>query len=186
MKTSWFWLRFLLAALILAWVFGFGWFTRDIRAIAPAPTLRTDAIVVLTGGSGRIGHALELMRKKRATRLLITGAHPQTTLAQLAAQYSESGDLFSCCIDLGHVAGDTIGNAAEAASWVEDKGFASVRLVTSDYHMPRSLLEFRARLPQIVIVPDAVAGHASPVQLIMEYSKYVVRLSWLWLQQVAS
>ena len=35
-------------------------------------------------------------------------------------------------------------------------GFKSIRLVTANYHMPRSLIEFRRAMPSILIVPHPV------------------------------
>jgi uncharacterized SAM-binding protein YcdF (DUF218 family) len=179
------WLRYLLGGLLLAWLAGFFWFERQVRTAYPPQLVKTDAIVALTGGSGRISRAIKLLQQGQADRLLITGAHPETTVAQLSRQHRASKSLFACCIDIGRAAGDTIGNAAEAAIWVQNRGFASVRLVTSDYHMPRSLMEFRARMTGVTVVPDAVPGPRNWLRLASEYTKFLARSGWLWLRGVS-
>lgn len=176
------WLRYLLGLMALGWTAGFVWFSHAVEAMVPAPPQKTDAIVALTGGSGRISRAIAVLERREAQRLLITGAHPQTTAAQLARLNRTSPALFECCIDVGRAAGDTIGNAAEAAIWARDRGFSSVRLVTSDYHMLRSRMEFKARMPGVVVLADPVASNVGIITLAGEYSKYIARRAWLGLR----
>jgi uncharacterized SAM-binding protein YcdF (DUF218 family) len=116
-----------------------------------------DGIVVLTGGPARIDEALNLLWQHRGRRLLITGVHPHTSERRLS-QLSGRVELFDCCVDIGHQAADTRGNAEEAKSWAEQNNFRRLIIVTSDYHMARAMLEFTRRMPDVVLIPWPVAG----------------------------
>lgn len=129
-----------LVAVVLA---GFLWFADSVTTLAPPSQARADAIVVLTGGYQRIDQAVELLRRGSGRRLLISGAHPTTSPAQIRKMTQASRDLFDCCVDVGYEALDTIGNANEISRWIHDHGYTSVLVVTNNYHMPRSLMELR-------------------------------------------
>lgn len=150
----------LLLVLFLAWLGGLIYFTTLIPDRVVDPQTVTDAVVVLTGGSDRVQQGLQLLADGKAKRLLISGVHRESSLADLlkAAQPPAglTPQLIQCCISVGYQAGNTSGNAREAADWAAATGIRSVRLVTADYHMPRSLLEFRRALPAAVIVPHPV------------------------------
>ncbi|WP_097063355.1 YdcF family protein [Sphingomonas guangdongensis] len=138
---------------------------------------RTDAIVVLTGGPGRIPHALQLLQDGAAGRMLISGADPSVRPRELAAEYRVPPRLFACCIDLGAEAVDTRSNAEETARWVRTHRYRSVRLVTADWHMPRSQLELRYALANdaVEVIGDAVPTNPPFAMLVREYNKYLVR-----------
>jgi uncharacterized SAM-binding protein YcdF (DUF218 family) len=175
-----FWLRliFILAAV---WIGGFLWFWTQLPPnILSAPlTLETDGIVVLTGGEGRVARGLQSLAKGQAKRLLISGAFRETKPSEIAAATNMPLRLFACCVDVGYDAGNTIGNAGEAAAWIGKNKYRTVRIVTSRYHVPRSLLEFEARLPATQIIMDAVPDTASKTELVREYNKFLIRLVWL-------
>ncbi|WP_419906684.1 YdcF family protein [Hoeflea sp.] len=119
-------------------------FARDVIELVPPRNLaEADGIVVLTGGRQRIERALELLDDGTAERLLISGVNPATTGQQIQTLTDTEPALFECCVDIGHDAIDTIGNANEAASWVQQHGYSDVIVVTSNYHMPRSLIELQ-------------------------------------------
>nr|WP_235891010.1 ElyC/SanA/YdcF family protein [Pararhizobium mangrovi] len=127
------------AGVVLAGFLRFAEHVAEMKTPTPAPS--ADAIVVLTGGPRRIESALRLLRDGAAHRLLISGVNPKTTGEEIRKLTKSSRDLFSCCVDIGHDAIDTIGNANETARWIHDNGYRHVVLVTNDYHMPRSLME---------------------------------------------
>ncbi|MBA5778593.1 YdcF family protein [Stappia sp. F7233] len=148
----------------------------------------SDAIVVLTGGSDRISQALGLLKEGQARRLLISGVHPATTPEQIVRSTAADPDLFACCVDLDRKALNTTENAAETAKWAQEKGFSSLLVVTSAYHMPRSLLELQTAMPSAKLIPYPVVrenldmGHwyldpATTQLLLREYVKYTV--AWL-------
>jgi uncharacterized SAM-binding protein YcdF (DUF218 family) len=136
---------------------GFLWFAHSVSTLAPAPNARADAIVVLTGDEERITTGVRLMLEGRARRLLISGVHPTTRVPTELKRRIEGSDaarkaLVSCCVDIGRDALNTIGNADEARQWVQAHGFHSIIVVTSAYHMQRSLAEFERALPETRLV----------------------------------
>jgi len=161
--------------LLLLWIIGFAWFAIDLPRPA-GDDAHTGSVVVLTGGAGRIDRALDILEAKAAGRLLISGVDRDVKPAELAAEYDRPGALFDCCIDLGFQAVDTRSNALETARWAARRGDKSVRLVTSDWHMRRALLELeRAMPPEVRLLPDAVQTQPSLGTLFTEYNKYLMR-----------
>lgn len=165
----------LLSFLILLWMIGFAWFAIDLPRPAN-PEMQTDSVVVLTGGPKRIDHALEILEAEKAKRLLISGVDREVKSGELAAEHDRPDTLFACCVDLGFQAVDTRSNALETARWAARRNDKSIRLVTSDWHMPRAKLELeRALAPTVTILPDAVATAPSLTTLFKEYNKYLMR-----------
>ncbi len=136
---------------------GFVRFARDVATLQPVPaTARSiDGIVVLTGGEQRLGRGLELLREGRGRRLLVSGVNRDTSAGALARTTGTDPALFECCVDLDYEALDTIGNAEMTVRWAREHGFSRLLLVTSDYHVPRSLLEMTGipGAPEIVPYP---------------------------------
>ena len=163
-----------LSALLLIYVLGYALFV--VLLPGPARAQRTDGIVVLTGGPNRVVHALDLMEKKQAKRLLVSGVDRTVKPAELAAANDVDQQLFECCVDLGRESVDTRSNAQETARWVDKNKFKTVRLVTTDWHMPRARFELSRQLGEDVdILGDAVTSNPSFRQLFMEYNKYLLR-----------
>jgi uncharacterized SAM-binding protein YcdF (DUF218 family) len=166
----------ILSLLFLAWVLGFAWFA--LLPPLPAGAQKTDAIVVLTGGPGRIDRALERLEAGDAKRLLISGVAREVKPKELAAEYKRPEELFDCCIALGFEAEDTRSNATEVATWVARRNYKSVRLITTDWHMRRAEYELaRAVGDKVTIVPDAVHSEPSFATLFREYHKYLAGLA---------
>ncbi len=115
-----------------------------------------DAIVVLTGGSERIGEAARLLRGGRAKKLLISGVNPQTSETAVRRLAGLDAALFRCCVTLGYGAKNTRGNAREARAWQRANKFRSLIVVTAAYHMPRSLVELSQRMPGVELIPHPV------------------------------
>jgi len=163
--------------------------------IASEPTTnsqKTDAIIALTGGKERIPEGIRLLNEGMAERLLISGVDKQTKATELLdsqplpAEEIQKADLKK--ILLGRQAVDTIGNAEETANWVQKNNISSIRLVTANYHMPRAHLEFRKKMPDLIIIENPVFPHdfnkndwqnnkATRDLIIKEYFKYLYR--WL-------
>lgn len=164
----------LLSFLLLIYLLGYALFV--VMLPKPADAARTDGIVVLTGGPGRVARGLELMAAGQAERMLVSGVDRSVRPEELAAEYDADMRLFDCCIDLGRESIDTRSNATETARWLGRHEVRTVRLVTNDWHMPRAGLEFSLDVPEDVeIIPDAVPGKASFRQLFKEYNKYLLR-----------
>ncbi|MEM8688366.1 MAG: YdcF family protein [Pseudomonadota bacterium] len=170
---------------VIAAVVGFFRFTAALERQVQVPGSEADAIVVLTGATGRIKAGLELLRKDQGKRLLISGVYPATTSKQLIDATKTSKDLFACCVDLGKTAQDTIGNAKEAAEWATKHKYKSLILVTSSFHMPRTLIEFGNAMPGLKLVPYPVKAPAkkwwadsrTAALFVSEYSKLI--LAWV-------
>lgn len=155
-------LVFLIILLLMIWVFGFVAFTASVLLMRPAsPIEKTDSIVVLTGGKNRIETGLALFSEHLAPELFITGVHEHVTKEDLINRHTGLA-LPSCCITIGYKATTTTGNANEVAEWLRDRKFKTITLVTSNYHMPRAMLEFRRAVPDISIIayPVVQAGDA--------------------------
>ena len=168
------------ALLLVLYLLGFALFS--VTLAGPAAAERTDAVVVLTGGKGRIERAIAVMQQKRAERLLISGADPSVTKPDLARRLgTRSRPVLRCCVDLGSEAVDTHSNAEEARRWMQRQGYSSLRLVTSDWHMRRASYEFHQGLPETEILEDAVPTRPSLFVLAAEYNKYLLRRAALWL-----
>jgi len=175
--------RFFAGALIV-WALGFVWFAIDLPGPARggAEGVRTDAVVVPTGGAGRIERGLQIMATGRSGHMLVSGVDPEVKPREFAVQFKVPMKAMECCITLGYEAVDTRGNAAEIAKWIAESDYRSVRLVTTDWHMRRASGELRHVLPDsISVVEDAAPSEPSLQTLFLEYHKLLAsRLSWLW------
>jgi uncharacterized SAM-binding protein YcdF (DUF218 family) len=167
-------IRRIVSALALVWLFGFVWFALFLPQ--PLGDWRTDGIVVFTGGPKRIDRALDLLADGQAQRLLISGVDRDVRPSELAAEYGRPVALFDCCVVLGHEAVDTRSNGEEVAGWVQRRGYRSLRLVTTDWHMRRARFEVERALPSdIIVVADAVPSRPSFRTLWVEYHKLLLR-----------
>ena len=170
-----------LAGLVaLAWSLGFAAFM--LLLPPPLEGNTTDAIVVPTGGAGRIDRGIALLQARQARRMLVTGVAPGVRPIDLARTYRTSPKLFACCIDLGADAVDTRSNAEETAAWVKTHGYRTVRLVTSEWHVPRARMELAGVLgPGILVLGDGVPSTPRLGTLVNEYNKLLLRRVALWL-----
>jgi uncharacterized SAM-binding protein YcdF (DUF218 family) len=165
-------IRRLFSALILVWALGFAWFAIDLPR--PAGAQKTDGIVVLTGGPGRIQRGLDILNAGHAQRMLVSGVDRRVRPADLVATFHVSPGLLAR-VDLGRSAVDTRSNALETRRWIADHHYHSIRLVTTDWHMRRARFELRQVMKGIVVVPDAVTSEPELIGLLREYHKYLLR-----------
>ncbi len=147
---------------------------------------RADGIVALTGGAQRIGDAIDLLANGYGRRLLITGVNERTSRDEIARLNPTQRHWIDCCVDLDYRARNTIGNAIETRRWMRLHRFSTVAVVTSNYHMPRTLVELDHALPGIErVVPYPVVAegfdagrwwqHPSAARLLAsEYLKFLV------------
>lgn len=163
--------------LVVAWALGFGFFVLTLpKAKLIETTPKSDGIIVLTGGAGRLEAGLRLLESKVAERMLISGVNPVVEPHELSALTGAEEALFTCCIDLDRAAPNTAGNATESALWANERGYRSFVLVTADYHMPRSLVLFRRAMPGAHFFAHPVEGEWPILYLVHEYNKYMVTL----------
>ena len=146
-----------LICLSLTWISGFIVFIITLPQTPFSISHKTDALVVLTGGSDRLEAALTLMHQQVSDKMLISGVHPQTTLKDILKLDSESNVLLAGVkIFLDYDAHSTLENAQKTRKWVHDYHVKSIRLVTAHYHMPRALLEFHQNLRHINILSHPI------------------------------
>jgi uncharacterized SAM-binding protein YcdF (DUF218 family) len=169
------WLVRVLALALALYAIGFGLFAMTLPR--PAGDERTDAIVVLTGGTGRLERGFDLIQRHISGQMLISGVERTVRPQELAAHYNVDPQLFECCIVLGREAVDTRTNADEVGAWVARRRLHSIRLVTNDVHMLRARHEIGRRLPaDVSVVEDAVPSHPDLWQIFREYNKML--LGW--------
>lgn len=167
-------IRRLVSLVLLAWALGFAWFV--VALPRPADDAPTDAIVVLSGAKGRIERGLDLLARKRARALFFSGVERTVRSTELAERTGRPAALFACCVTLGQEAVDTRSNAEESAAWLKARRYRSVRLVTTDWHMPRARFELeRLAGGAFTIMPDAVKSEPNFAALFTEYNKYILR-----------
>jgi uncharacterized SAM-binding protein YcdF (DUF218 family) len=178
----------------LAFAIGFWRFADRVASAAPPPDVRAEGIVALTGGASRIQDALQLLAEGRGRRLLITGVNPATSRRELLRHVPGSDPLFDCCVDLDWRAMNTIGNAEETRKWAERRGFRSLIVVTSAYHVPRSMAELNRVLPgvELIAYPVPVERLHGPwwrdapmARLLLgEYVKYIAAVARMSLEPI--
>lgn len=178
---------FVLGLAIGLYLVGLIWFAESIPRHPADRTETTDAIVVLTGGPLRLKEGFSLLLENRAQKMLVSGVARGVELNELLRVAGTPPLSVACCVELGYVADNTASNADEARAWMAKEGFSSLRLVTANYHMPRSLLEFRRAMPAMHIVPHPVfpenfkredwwAWRGTFTLVALEYNKYLLTL----------
>jgi uncharacterized SAM-binding protein YcdF (DUF218 family) len=178
----------ILGSLAVIFIGGFLLFATGIPRVETPPPRPADGIVALTGGASRISDAMELLAHNQGKRLLISGVNPATKPSELIRLTPEYEKLFTCCIDLGHQALNTTGNAAEIAQWSRALKFHSLIVVTSAWHMPRALVELRREMHDTELIAFPVVTErmrdspwwrsAQTARLLMlEYVKYLATLA---------
>ncbi len=170
-----FWRRLALALILLglgSFLGGYVWFAQSIatQTIAIAQVSKADGIVAPTGGQSRLATAFDLLLADRAQRLLVTGADaeltPENLIDYLGIADTDQASMkrFTCCVDIEKEAQDTIGNAAAMAKWVAANNYTDVIIVTSAYHMPRTMLLARHEMPSVALHPHPVISPSVPTQ----------------------
>jgi uncharacterized SAM-binding protein YcdF (DUF218 family) len=174
-----------MAILFVGAAVGFIAFLSQLRGVEIKPARNADGIVVFTGGSSRVSDAMELLAGGYGKRLLISGVHPTNAVRDISRSLPDNQSLLGCCVDLDRSAVNTRSNAAETRRWARERGFKSLIVVTSNFHMPRALAELRHQLPEATLVPFPVVSDRVRVEswwssrstarlLFSEYLKYIL------------
>jgi len=178
------------AALAFLWLAGMVWFVEQVPRETTPDRSPTDAIVVLTGGTGRLDEGLRLLAAGSGRELFVSGVARGVDVAVLLRLARRNPEELDRRISIGYRADNTAGNARETAAWMRERSFVSLRLVTASYHMPRSLVEFRRAMPGLRIVPHPVfppqfkgeewwAWPGTAALLAREFAKYLIALAYL-------
>ena len=140
-----------------------------------------DAIIVFTGGENRVQSGIDLISNNVGKRLFISGVNPDTNIFDISEQILSDEDLLNCCIDLGKKANNTIENAIESIDWIKNNNYKNVIIVTSNYHMKRSLFILKNFDRSINFIPHNVQSkflqnknitiYAKMKTIISEYAK---------------
>ncbi len=185
LRMVWYVLGGGIIAACLALICGFFIYVDTVQSYSISKDHRADGIVTLTGGAQRIDEALQLLAQGQGKRMLISGVNERTTREEIVRRNPSHASLFNCCIDLDYMARNTIGNAIQARRWAVANNFSSLIIVTSNYHMPRTMVELRHVMPNIQKIPYAVSAGSIQTdgwwhdgttlqRLANEYIKYLV------------
>ncbi len=144
--------------LLGAFIIGFIVFASSLGSKDAVTIQKADAIVAFTGGSDRISDAVELLASGRGDRLLISGVNLSTSVERLSKVTQRGNNFFACCIDIDYAAKNTVENAIETRRWVEERGIKSLIVVTSNYHMPRAMIELHRALPDVKLIAHPIVS----------------------------
>ena len=161
----------------VALIYAIGFLYFAVTLPEPMGHAKTDAVLVPTGGPGRIARGLEVIRDGDAKRMFVSGVDPEVKPQEFAKEFSVRAREMRCCVTLGFLAVDTRSNAGEAAQWLTSNDVRTVRLVTTDWHMRRAAAELRHTIPeQVLVLEDAVPSDPVLGELFLEYNKLLAAL----------
>ena len=167
-------LRRIISVVLIVWALGFVWFA--IALPRPLEGGKSAAVVVPTGGAGRIDRGLEVLEQGLAPKLFVSGVDREVRPVEFAVEYKVSAAIMACCVTLGFDSVDTRSNGLEISRWLAANKIGSVRLVTSDWHMRRAAWELRHVAPgNLVVIEDAIPTRPSLRTLFLEYHKLLAR-----------
>ena len=180
-----------LLAITVLWLAGFVWYAGEITKATPGPDspldeTRADAVVVLTGAQDRLGVGFELLAQGHAQRMFISGVYRGVDVQQILRTLRRSPREAENAIVLGYGADDTVGNARETAEWMTKENLSSLILVTSNFHMPRALLEFHAAMPDVIIMPHATASPSFKIEAWWRWPGTLHLIASEWTKYVAA
>ncbi len=177
---------------IVGLALGFVGFVQSLAYVPATLPKHADGVVVLTGGAERVADAVQLLADRKADKLLITGVNKSTSSRAIARQIPQFSAFFSCCITLGYTALNTAGNARETQIWARNQHIEKTLIVvTSNYHMPRALVEISHALPHVRLLPYPVIHHHTEREIwhqpdlrrlvAFEYVKFLVARLRTWI-----
>ena len=162
-------------------------YLHEISGPSYKSTSSADGIVILTGTPARLKVGFELLKSGAAKRVLISGVNNRVSREDLRIAMGESDAIMKCCVDLGRLARDTVGNAYETSLWAAEHNFKDLLVVTSAYHMPRSLVEMKRQMPKKNLYAFSPKSDALELEkwwkkpalvyvLVTEFNKFIISL----------
>lgn len=157
--------------LFLIWITGLILFIYFTPKAEIEHNKKVDAIIVLTGARGRIDAGLELLSKNQAKALFISGVGKRADLDDLSKHLpsfplDKIGNLRPN-IYLGYLANSTKENASESLEWIKKNNYKKIILVTSNFHILRSIYLFKYMMPDVEIIPY-------PIVHPRQYTSYLI------------
>tara|TARA_Y100000991_G_scaffold405_1_gene294 strand:+ start:977 stop:1591 length:615 start_codon:yes stop_codon:yes gene_type:complete len=153
---------------------------------------KSSNIVILTGGTNRIKDGLNIINhfdksKRTKFKILVSGTGKGFSKNSLIKQIGPNFNpkLIECCIFLDSVSKNTLTNAIETSKWANRNDLKEFILITSNYHMPRAILEFKNVMPNHKIYTFAITPRKHNIKewmssyetfslIFKEFCKYIV------------
>ncbi len=140
---------------LLSLIVGFFWwvlllfntFPKKVYLNSPSEISGKVGVIVLTGGKNRIEKGVDILSKGYGDKLLISGVFMPSEIEAKFSLEKEKKELFNCCVSFDQKSKNTIENAEEVNKWLnQNKDIKSIILVSSYYHLPRSIMIFEKKI----------------------------------------
>ena len=183
---------FLLTSMLTLFFIELNNFKNNILSLTKYNNIKSPNIVILTGGANRIKDGLKIIQdfknsKNINYKILVSGTGMGFTKSSLKKKLGPNfnSQLIQCCIDLDGVSKNTLTNASETFKWTSKNDIKEFILITSNYHMPRAILEFKNVMPNLKIYTYAISPKKHDIEnwlssfqtfslVFTEYCKFVI------------
>ena len=183
---------FLLTSIFTLFFIELNNFKNNILFLTKYNDIEIPNIVILTGGANRIKDGLKIIQdfknsKNINYKILVSGTGMGFTKSSLKKKLGPNfnSQLIQCCIDLDGVSKNTLTNASETFKWTSKNDIKEFILITSNYHMPRAILEFKNVMPNLKIYTYAISPKKHDIEnwlssfqtfslVFTEYCKFII------------
>ena len=183
---------FLLTSMFTLFFIELNNFKKNILSLTKYNNIESPNIVILTGGANRIKDGLKIIEdfknsKNINYKILVSGTGMGFTKSSLKKKLGPNfnSQLIQCCIDLDSVSKNTLTNASETFKWTSKNDIKEFILITSNYHMPRAILEFKNVMPNLKIYTYAITPKKHDIEnwlssyqtfslVFTEYCKFII------------
>jgi len=183
---------FLLTSMFTLFFIELNNFKKNILSLTKYNNIESPNIVILTGGANRIKDGLKIIEdfknsKNINYKILVSGTGMGFTKSSLKKKLGPNfnSHLIQCCIDLDGVSKNTLTNASETFKWTHKNDIKEFILITSNYHMPRAILEFKNVMPNLKIYTYAITPKKHDIEnwlssyqtfslVFTEYCKFII------------
>ena len=183
---------FLLTSMFTLFFIELNNFKKNILSLTKYNNIESPNIVILTGGANRIKDGLKIIENFKISKIinykiLVSGTGMGFTKSSLKKKLRPNfnSHLIQCCIDLDGVSKNTLTNASETFKWTTKNDIKEFILITSNYHMPRAILEFKNVMPNLKIYTYAITPKKHDIKnwlssyqtfslVFTEYCKFII------------